>query len=74
MKKLSFYFNVKDFFELKDTYERALFRKNKSSEFVTKEKHNFFGIIEGVSNSGKLCIKIDGFSEEFDAKSIKMLY
>ena len=74
MKKLSFYFNVKDFFELKDSYERVLFRRNKSSEFVTKEKHNFLGIIEGVSNSGKLCIKIDGFSEEFDVKSIKMLY
>ena len=74
MKKLSFYFNVKDSFELKVAYERALFRKNKSSEFVSQGKRNFLGIIEGVSDSGKLCVKIDGLSEKFDAKSIKMLY
>ena len=43
-------------------------------EFVSQGKRNFLGIIEGVSDSGKLCVKIDGLSEKFDAKSIKMLY
>ena len=60
--------------KLMSEYESVLFRKNKPSSFVNSQGVSFVGTIQGVSKSGMLRIKSEKAIEEFDLKSIQMLY
>lgn len=64
---------AKEYARLKDTYETALFRKDKISVFETSSGVIFNGIIKGVTESGALRLeKEDGLVENFQLKEIKM--
>ncbi len=59
---------------LKNEYEASLFRKNKISVFkiVTGEKFN--GIIQGVTDNGKLILLLeDDTLKEYDLKEVQLL-
>lgn len=56
-------------------YTNKLFKKGIPMPFEDENKHNFMGIIQGVSPSGKLQILLEDDSvAEFDIKEIRMLY
>lgn len=74
LKNFKYYFSIKNTAELWRTYESVLFRKDKPSTFVSLNGDLFSGIIKGVSQRGKLMVKTENFIEEFDLKSIKLLY
>lgn len=58
-----------EFVEFKQKYEEALYRINKPSTFQDKKGKLFQGIIQGVTNSGKLCILLEeNVIEAFDHK------
>ncbi|WP_298536231.1 biotin--[acetyl-CoA-carboxylase] ligase [uncultured Algibacter sp.] len=58
-----------------EEYESHLFRKNKPSTFRDVEGVMFSGFIEGVSNLGKLQVKLeDHILKEYDLKEITLLY
>ena len=64
-----------NFVDLKDTYESKLFRKNKASTFKLPNGELITGIIEEVSKTGKLILRLeDELYKEFELKEIKMLY
>ncbi len=61
--------------ELKDTYLKILFRKDKPSTFKTENGEMFTGIIRGISKEGKLLIEIeDLIINEYGLKEVKLLY
>jgi len=74
LDNFKYYFSIKNTVELWTTYENILFRKDKPSTFVSLNGDLFSGIIKGVSQRGKLMVKTENFIEEFDLKSIKLLY
>ena len=74
LENFKYYFSIKNTAELWTTYENLLFRKDKPSTFVSLNGDLFSGIIKGVSQRGKLMVKTENFIEEFDLKSIKLLY
>ena len=74
LDNFKYYFSIKNTAELWTTYENILFRKDKPSTFVSLSGDLFSGIIKGVSQRGKLMVKTENFIEEFDLKSIKLLY
>lgn len=74
LDNFKYYFSIKNTAELWITYENLLFRKDKPSTFVSLNGDLFSGIIKGVSQRGKLMVKTENFIEEFDLKSIKLLY
>ena len=74
LDNFKYYFSIKNTAELWTTYESILFRKDKPSTFVSLNGDLFSGIIKGVSQRGKLMVKTENFIEEFDLKSIKLLY
>ena len=74
LDNFKYYFSIKNTAELWTTYENILFRKDKPSTFVSLNGDLFSGIIKGVSQRGKLMVKTENFIEEFDLKSIKLLY
>ena len=74
LDNFKYYFSIKNTVELWTTYENILFRKDKPSTFVSPNGDLFSGIIKGVSQRGKLMVKTENFIEEFDLKSIKLLY
>ena len=74
LDNFKYYFSIKNTAELWTTYENLLFRKDKPSTFVSLNGDLFSGIIKGVSQRGKLMVKTENFIEEFDLKSIKLLY
>ncbi|MDO6598228.1 biotin--[acetyl-CoA-carboxylase] ligase [Oceanihabitans sp. 2_MG-2023] len=60
---------------LKTTYEKYLFRKNKPSTFKDIEGDMFSGIIQSISQNGKLQVLLeDNIIKEYDLKEIKLLY
>ncbi len=60
---------------LKKEYEHLLFRKNKPSTFLDAEGNSFVGIIQSVTNQGKLQVLLeDEVVSVFDLKEIKLLY
>lgn len=64
-----------EFDSYKSEYEAHLFRKGVISTFENSERKKFNGIIEGISNSGLLLIRInDNEVKEFRLKDIKLLY
>lgn len=74
MAQLKHYFEVPNTDKLMSEYESVLFKKNKPSTFVNKKGVSFMGIILGVSKSGMLRVQSEKAIEEFDLKSIQMLY
>ena len=74
LDNFKYYFSIKNTAKLWRTYESLLFRKDKPSTFVSLNGDLFSGIIKGVSQRGKLMVKTENFIEEFDLKSIKLLY
>ncbi len=74
LENFKYYFSIKNTAELWTTYENLLFRKDKPSTFVGLSGDLFSGIIKGVSQRGKLMVKTENSIEEFDLKSIKLLY
>ncbi|MDC0571088.1 biotin--[acetyl-CoA-carboxylase] ligase [Flavobacteriaceae bacterium] len=74
LENFKHYFSIKNTAELWTTYENLLFRKDKPSTFVGLSGDLFSGIIKGVSQRGKLMVKTENSIEEFDLKSIKLLY
>lgn len=60
---------------LKAEYETYLFRKNKPSTFQDAEGFVFLGYIKNISDSGSLQVLLeDGIINEFDLKTITLLY
>ena len=49
-------------------------KKNKPSAFVNNKGVSFMGVILGVSKSGMLRVQSEKVIEEFDLKSIQMIY
>ena len=74
MTQLKHYFDVTNTDKLMTEYESVLFRKNKPSTFVNIQGVSFVGTIQGVSKRGMLRVKSEKVIEEFDLKSIQMLY
>jgi len=74
MAQLKHYFDVTNTDKLMAEYESVLFRKNKPSTFVNTQGVSFVGTIQGVSKRGMLRVKSEKVIEEFDLKSIQMIY
>lgn len=74
LENFKYYFSINNTAELWTTYENLLFRKDKPSTFVNLNGDLFSGIIKGVSQRGKLMVKTENSIEEFDLKSIKLMY
>ena len=63
-----------DFTQLKNNFESYLFRNKKPSTFKAEGQY-FTGIIQGVSNSGKLLVlQEDEKLFEYDLKQIELMY
>lgn len=64
----------RNFRHIKETYLESLFRMNKPSTFKTNEDF-FSGYIIGISDSGRLRVKIeDDIIREFQFKEITLMY
>ena len=74
LDNLKFYLMNDNHAQLWSTYEQLLFRKNKPSTFIDAKNTSFSGIIKGVSKQGKLLVQTEHTLEEFDLKSIQLLY
>lgn len=75
LKQVFLELDEKGAFEMKKKYENVLFRKDKPSTFKENDGKLFMGIIQGVSNEGKLVVTIeDDIKKEFDLKAIRLLY
>lgn len=63
------------FSELKESYEKVLFRKDKPSTFETPDGELQMGFIRGVSEEGKLVVTLqDNIQKVYGLKEIKLLY
>lgn len=63
-----------DFKSVKSKFEALLFRIKKPSTF-TVEGEDFTGIIQGITNEGKLCVlQEDNILNEYDLKQIQLKY
>ncbi|UNY98986.1 biotin--[acetyl-CoA-carboxylase] ligase [Zhouia spongiae] len=75
LQHYALFIEEKEFDVLKVKYEEKLFRKNKPSTFKDKEGRLFMGFIKGVSESGKLILRLeDEVFREFDLKEVRLLY
>lgn len=78
LKHLEAYFmrlEALDFDNLKQDYERLLFRVKKPSTFITPKQNTFSGFITGITEDGKLKILLeDNITETYDLKEVKLLY
>jgi len=78
LQKLEYRFlNLKkdDFDTYKREYETLLFRKNKPSTFLNVKGDSFVGIIQSITNEGKLQVLLeDEVISDYDLKEIKLLY
>ncbi len=64
-----------NFQQLKAEYEHSLFRKHKPSTFLDTEGEPFVGIIQNITNEGKLQVLLeDEIVSDFELKEIKLLY
>ncbi|MEW7292527.1 biotin--[acetyl-CoA-carboxylase] ligase [Aquimarina sp. 2304DJ70-9] len=67
--------NQANFENLKKEYESVLFRKNKPSTFIDAKGDTFVGIIQSITNQGKLQVLLeDEVVSEYGLKEIKLLY
>ncbi len=63
------------FERLKSEYERNLFRKNKPSTFVDAKGDSFVGIIQSITDQGKLQVLLeDEVISDYGLKEITLLY
>lgn len=63
------------FFDLKTEYESLLFRKDKPSTFVDAKGDSFVGIIQSITDQGKLQVLLeDEIVTDYNLKEIKLLY
>lgn len=61
--------------EIEDIYIKSLYKFGKPMPFQDGLNHQFMGIIQGVSKSGKIQIQVEDNSiNEFEIKEIQMLY
>ncbi|WP_299361096.1 biotin--[acetyl-CoA-carboxylase] ligase [Winogradskyella sp.] len=78
LNELQFYFNLLEsqkYEEIKIQYEALLFRKGKPSTFKCSNNKTISGIIQGISETGKLMVWTeDGSVKTFDLKEITLLY
>ncbi len=67
----SIHFNL-----LKKQFEAALFRKGKASTFIKNNQNtSFTGIIQGISNCGKLIVlEEDNLVNQYNLKEIRLLF
>lgn len=64
-----------DLQKIKDDYESYLFRKDKPSTFIKSNKEQFVGIIQGVTDQGKLILlEEDSIINEYDLKELELLF
>lgn len=64
-----------DLQKIKDDYESYLFRKDKPSTFIKSNKEQFVGIIQGVTDQGKLILlEEDNIINEYDLKELELLF
>lgn len=62
-------------YDLHDTYEERLFRRNVPTTFIDATQNSFIGSIQGVESTGRLKVKMDnGKLKKFNFKEIKMVY
>lgn len=67
--------SVMDFVEMKELYEKNLFRREMISVFETPEDSRFNGIIKGVSNIGELLVETENDTlKKFQLKEVKLIY
>lgn len=67
--------NSENFRSIKQQYEAHLFRIKKPSTFKTPSNQMFSGFIEGVTDDGKLKLRLeDEIIKEFNLKEIQLLY
>ncbi len=60
---------------IKKDYEAYLFRKDKPSTFLNRNKEQFVGIIQGVTDQGKLILlEEDNVINTYDLKEIELLF
>lgn len=65
----------KNFKTIKEAYEAQLFRIKKPSTFKTPTDQLFSGFIEGITDDGKLKLRLeDEIIKKFDLKEIQLLY
>lgn len=78
LKQLDIHFNYlknDNIKMLKTMYEGHLFRKNKPSTFRTAEGSLLLGYIVGVSDLGKLLVKVENdIIKSFDFKEVTLMY
>ncbi|WP_027126069.1 biotin--[acetyl-CoA-carboxylase] ligase [Gelidibacter mesophilus] len=78
LKQIEIQFNYlknKQFELLKSKYESHLFRKNKPSTFKSAEGELFSGFITGISDIGRLLVKVEGNAiKTFDFKEVVLMY
>ena len=74
IKQLKLHFEISDKLVLNTEYEAVLFGMNKASTFLNKSGQSFKGIIRGVTNSGKLKVQFENTIDEYDLKTIELLY
>lgn len=61
--------------DIKAEYEASLFRIKKPSTFKSSTQQNFSGFIEGVTDDGKLKVRLeDNIFKVYDLKEIQLLY
>ncbi|MEP0262982.1 biotin--[acetyl-CoA-carboxylase] ligase [Dokdonia sp.] len=60
---------------IKKNYEEHLFRKDKPSTFLRSNQEQFVGIIQGVTDQGKLILlEEDNIINEYDLKELELLF
>ncbi|WP_296386516.1 biotin--[acetyl-CoA-carboxylase] ligase [Winogradskyella sp.] len=78
LKQLQGYFEIletQNLSKIKSEYESLLFRKDKPSTFSTPDGYTFSGIIQGVTENGKLKVWTeDEIIKTFDLKEVTLLY
>jgi len=61
--------------KIKEDYEYHLFKRGKASTFLKNDQQQFVGIIQGVTDQGKLIIQEeDDIINHYDLKELKMLF
>ncbi|MBP2830804.1 biotin--[acetyl-CoA-carboxylase] ligase [Aquimarina sp. U1-2] len=75
LEKRFSHLKVANFEMLKNEYKNVLFRKSKPSTFQDVSGNAFVGIIQSVTDQGKLQVLLeDEIITDFDLKEIKLLY
>lgn len=75
MEKTNLELRTEPFKVLKEKYENELYKRGEVAQFKRSNGVTFKGVIEGVTNHGKLLITLHNTTREaFDFKEIELLY